>query len=471
MSDLPTEGGAPIFDGTTIQDGTPAQDEIPTRPSAPQGMQRNMRTFLLIWSGQVISMVGSGLTSFAVGVWLYQQTGQATPLALTYLFANLPRLLLTPYAGSLADRWSRRWVMVLADSGSAMTTLSLVALLSIGELQTWHVYLLVTISSAFSAFQEPAYTASISMLVPKDQLARASGLSQMGQAAEMLISPLLAGLLFGVIGLQGIILVDFVTFFFAVGALLLVDTPQPDVVESGEGKRGKVWRDATFGWNYLRTRPGLFGMLVYFALVNFLLNFSVVLTVPLVLSFGTPGVLGVVQMTAGLGMLAGSIVMSAWGGPRRRILAVIGFITLAGAGLLVAGLRSSALFVGAGMFILLFCIPLASAPSQAIFQTKIAPGVQGRVFAIRSMISRSMMPLAFLLAGPLADRIFEPLMQPGGALATTFLGTFLGSGPGRGIGLMFLLSGLTLLAASLAAYSTPRIRLVESDLPDVLPES
>lgn len=205
--------------------------------------------------------------------------------------------------------------------------------------------------------------------------------------------------------------------------------------------------------------------------MNFLLNFSVVLTVPLVLSFGTPGTLGVVQMTAGLGMLAGGIVMSAWGGPKQRIAAVIGFIALAGAGLLVAGLRSTGLFVGAGIFILMFSVPMASAPSQAIFQSKIAPGVQGRVFAIRSLISRSMMPLAFLLAGPLADRIFEPLMQPDGGLGRTALGAILGAGDGRGIGLMFLFSGLTLLGASLLAYTTPRIRLVENELPDVLPDA
>jgi len=211
-------------------------------------------------------------------------------------------------------------------------------------------------------------------------------------------------------------------------------------------------------------------LLIYFALVNFLLNFSAVLTGPLVLSFAAANALGLVQMASGAGMLVGSVIMSAWGGPARRIHAVIGFITLSAFGLLLAGVRPAALFPTAGLFLLLFCVPLASGPSQAIFQSKVAAAVQGRGFAMRNMISRSMMPLAFLLAGPLADYVFEPLMRPGGALASSFVGSLLGIGPGRGIGLMFSLSGIALIGASLLTLSNRRIRLVEDELPDVITE-
>ncbi len=431
---------------------------------------KNMRSFLIIWIGQLISIVGSGLTSFALGVWIFDQTGQATPLAITVLFGNLPRILLAPIAGSLADRWNRRWLMILADTGDALVTLIVFIGLTFGHLEVWHVYLIALASATFAAFQEPAYTASITMLVPKKDLARASGMVQMGQAAETLISPLLAGVLFVAIGLNGIILIDFVTFFFAISALFLIRIPQPEL--SAEDREGKsiFLRDALYGWRYLRQRSGLFGLLLYYALVNFFLNFSAVLMIPLVLILATPAVLGLVQTAAGVGMLAGSLVMSAWGGPRRRIRAVIGFITLAALGLLIAGAGAHATFVGVGLFILMFCVPLASAPSQAIFQSKVAPEAQGRVFAIRLMISRSMMPLAFLLAGPLADRLFEPLLRQGGGLADTFVGALVGVGPGRGIGLLFLLSGVALVVASVVAYAYPRIRLVETELPDVIPD-
>jgi MFS family permease len=429
-----------------------------------------MRTFLIIWLGELISLVGSGMTNFALAVWIFERTGQATPFAIAVLLGNLPRILLSPVAGSLADRWNRRWLMILADSGDALVSLSAAILVLTGRLEVWHVYLIAGVSSTFAAFQEPAYTASVSMLVPKKNLARASGLTQLGQSIEMILAPVLAGLLFVAIGLQGIILIDFATYFFAIGALLIVRIPQPRAATAEEERAGSFWADALYGWSYLRARTGLFGLLLFYALVNFLLNFAAVLTGPLVLSFGSPAVLGAVQTASGLGMLIGSLVMSAWGGPRRRIRAVIGFIALASVGLVLAGLQPSAVFVGAGLFALLFCVPLASGPSQAIFQSKVAPAVQGRVFAMRILISRSMMPLAFLAAGPLADRVFEGLMRPGGALADTFVAGLIGAGPGRGIGLMFILSGIALAFATILAYANPRIRNVEEELPDALPE-
>lgn len=432
---------------------------------------RNMKTFLIIWLGQLISMLGSGLTSFALGVWIYDQTKQATPFAITVFLGNLPRILLSPLAGSLADRWNRRWLMILSDSANALATLAVLALNATVGLQVWHIYLIAFFGSVFSAFQEPAYMASVTMIVPKDQLARASGLAQMGQALEMLVAPFIAGLLFGLIGLNGIVTIDFVTFFFAIGALMLVRIPQPPAPEVVKGAGGQVWQDAVFGWKYLRARAGLFGLLWYYALVNFLLNFASVLLLPLILSFSNSAGLGAAQMIAALGMLAGSIVLSAWGGPKkRRIPSVIGFIILAAVGLGWVGLRPHLFFPAAGMFTMLFNIPIASGISQAVFQSKIAANVQGRVFAIRSMISRSMMPLATLSAGPLADWIFEPLMRPGGALEKSALAGLIGAGEGRGIGLMFLISGITLVVASVLAWANPRIRLVEDELPDEVNE-
>lgn len=440
--------------------------------SQPFPAPRDMKTFLIIWSGQLISMLGSGLTNFALGVWIFDQTGQATPFAITVLFASLPRILLAPIAGSVADRWNRRWIMLLADTGAALLTLGVALLLFSGRLAVWHIYLVALLGSVFGAFQEPAYVASIAMLVPKKHLARANGLVQMGQALETLISPALAGVLFVTIGMQGIIAIDFLTYFFAIGALLLVRIPQPEAPPSEiEGGRGQLLADTLFGWHYLRARVGLLGILLYFAMVNFMLNWAMVLSTPLILTFGAASTLGLVQTVSGAGMLAGSVLMSTWGGPKRRINAVIGFIVLASLGLLLMGLRPSAVSVGAGIFVLLFCVPLASGPASAIFQSKVDPAVQGRVFAMRSMISRSMMPLAFLTAGPLADYVFEPWMRDGGVLASTILGRLLGTGAGRGMGLMFVIAGLGGILVSVLAFAHPRIRRVEDELPDAIPEA
>jgi hypothetical protein len=360
--------------------------------------------------------------------------------------------------------------MIIADSGDAIVTLSVVLLLTSGSLQVWHVYLIAALSATFAAFQEPAYTASITMLVPKKDLARASGMVQMAQSVDMLIAPILAGLLFVSIGLRGIILIDFITYFFAIGALFFVRIPQPPAAKTEEATGQGIWQDAIFGWRYLRQRSGLFGILLYFAMINFLLNLAGVLLGPLVLSNHPANIFGLIQMVSGVGMLSGSILMSIWGGPPRRILAVIGFIVLASIGLIITGVHPGPLTIASGLFILMFCIPLASGPSQAIFQSKVAPAIQGRVFAIRSMISRSMMPLAFLIAGPLADYVFEPLLSSDGRLSHTLVGEILGTGPGRGVGVMFIISGITGILASLLAFMNPRIRNVEIEIPDSLPE-
>lgn len=432
--------------------------------SAPAETPKDMKTFFIIWGGQLVSMLGSGLTNFALGVWLYDQTKQATPFAITVLLGSLPRILLLPFAGSLADRFNRRLIMILADTLTAVFTLIIFILLGAGNLQLWHIYIIAAMMSVFSAFQEPAYSASIAMIVPKEKLGSANGMVQMGQAITSVLTPVLAGALFVFIGFTGIIIIDFVTFFFAVGALLFVRIPQPE--RAAEHKDKNIWQDMAFGWNYLRQRTGLFGLLLYYAMVNFLLNWSAVLLIPMVLSRFTADVLGIIQTILGVGMLAGSIVMSAWGGAKRRIPAAIGFIVLAVTGFIIAGMTPNPYLIGVGAFVLMFFVPLASGNSQVVFQTKVARDVQGRVFSVRSAISQSMMPLAFLTAGPLADRFFEPLMSEGGALASTFIGQWLGTGAGRGIGLMFIISGVVAIVTSALVYANPRIRNVEDELPD-----
>ncbi len=432
-----------------------------------------MRTFLIIWFGQLISIIGSGLTGFGLSVWIFEKTGQALPIALNALFFNLPRVLLAPIAGAIADRYNRRHIMILADSGAAVTTLGVVALLFTGRLEVWHIYLSTAISSCFGAFQDPAYRASITMLVPKDDLARAGGLDQMSFAVQSILTPLLAGVLYAGFGLKAIILIDFVTFFFAVGALALVHIPQPKAtsVAAEDRQRNRMWREAAFGWKYLLERPGLFGLLWYYAVVNFFLTLSGVLFAPLVLSYGTPTEMGVVQTFGGVAMLVGGLIMSIWGGPKsRRIWGVIAAIALSGFGYLLAGLRPSTLLIASAQFVILFFIPISAAISQAVWQMKVAPEIQGRVFAIRGMIAFSIMPVANIAAGLLADKVFEPLMAHGGILSGTIIGATIGVGAGRGIALIFIISAFFLWLSSLYAFATPRIRNLEVEIPDAIPD-
>jgi MFS family permease len=232
-----------------------------------------------------------------------------------------------------------------------------------------------------------------------------------------------------------------------------------------------MWRDAIFGWKYLRERPGLFGLLSYYAVVNFFLSLSGVLLGPMILSAHTEKELGIAQAVGGVAILIGGFLIGAWGGPKRRkIWGVIAAIGLSSLGYLVAGLSPSIYVISAGQFVILFFIPISAALSQAVWQVKVPPDVQGRVFSIRAMIAWSIIPLANLVAGPLADQVFEPLMTEGGALADTFVASIIGAGPGRGIGLVFIFSAVFLFVSSILAFRSPRLRNVEEEIPDAIPD-
>ena len=434
--------------------------------------KKGFKTFIIIWLSQLVSMIGSGLIGFALAVWIFDQTGQATPFVLTALFSSLPRVLLSPLAGALTDRWHRKKIMLIADSLAGLVTLATAFLLFTGQMEIWMVYVITTASSVFGVFQHPAYTASVVMLVPKEQLTRANSIIQLGEAIESLVTPLLAGVLFGLIDMRGIIIIDLITYLFAIITLMAVSIPQPERTAAKSTEESSLWKDIIFGWTYLVERWGLLGLLIYFALVNFLLNVSAVLIGPMILSFGSPSSMGLAQSIMGAGFLVGSLLMSVWGGPKKkRIRLVILAIALASIGFIIAGLRPSMLTIGVGLFILTFFIPFGSGPSSALFAAKVPPDVQGRVFATRSMISQSMMPLAFILSGVLADNVFNPLLVEGGGLANTTIGDFLGVGQGRGVGLMMICSGIILLVVSGIAYANPHIRNIETEIPDAVPDA
>ncbi len=432
--------------------------------------RKGMRTFIIIWLGQLTSLIGSGLIGFALSVWVFEQTGQATPFALTALFSILPQILLAPIGGAVSDRWNRKAIMLISDTLAGLTTLIAAFLLLTGRLEIWMIYVITTVEAVCGAFQQPAHSASIVMLVPKEQLTRANSMMQMGQAIQSIVTPLLAGTLVTTVGMKGIIIIDITTYLLALLTLIFVHIPQPERKQEAL-KRFSLFKDVAFGWHYLVARKGLLGLLLYFASVNFFLNISAVMLGPLILSFGSATSLGIAQTVMGVGMLAGSLIMSVWGGFKTgKVKAIIGFIVLSAIGFMVAGLRPSVIYVSAGLFLLMFFLPFGSGPSAALFAAKVAPDVQGRVFATRSMISQSMMPVAFLLSGILADHVFNPMLVEGGALAETFIGRWLGVGPSRGIGLMMISSGLILMVVSLFVYLNPRIRNIESEIPDAVPE-
>jgi DHA3 family macrolide efflux protein-like MFS transporter len=427
----------------------------------------SMRTFYIIWFGQLISTVGSGLTGFALGVGIYQETGSVTSFALFVFSFLLPGVLLSPIAGALVDRWPRRWVMVLSDTGAGLSTLAVWLLLATGSLETWHIYVATIFNAAFSTFQWPAYSAATTMLVSKENLGRAGGMVQIGEAISQLFSPAIAGAMYVTVGLEGIILTDVATFLFAVMTLLVVRVPEPERSKEGEEGKESFWKEVTFGWNYITARRGLLALLLYFATLNFTSGMIGPLIQPMMLDRVGPDTMGYVFSFIGLGMLAGTLVMSVWGGPKRRVYGILVPALVESILLIILGFNVTIIAFAVGGFFFLFGMPILNGSSQALWQSKTEPDVQGRVFSVRRMIAQFTSPIAILVAGPLAEKVFQPLVSEGGALVSTALGRLVGTGPGRGTGLLFVCMGALSVLFTVAAYLYPRLRLVEDELPDV----
>ena len=438
-----------------------------TQKTASHGM----RTFVFVWFGQLVSTIGSGLTGFALGVWVYQETGSTTLFAMNMLAYAIPNLVVSPFAGALVDRYDRRKIMILSDLGAGLVTLSVAALLVTGNLEVWHVFLATAASATFTTFQWPAYSATTTLLVPKEQLGRAGGMVQIGEAVSQLLAPAAAGALFVTTGLQGVVLIDFITYLIAVGTLLFVRFPQPETTKEGEESKGTLLSEAVYGWKYIAARSGLLGLLLIFAAFNFLNSLTNPLLAPMVLDMTTADVVGYLFSIVGVGMLIGTLVMSVWGGPKRRIHGVLFFLFLAGLFTMGFGISASLTVMAVAGFLLMLVLPVINGSSQAIWQSKVAPDVQGRVFAVRRMIAWSIIPIAYVLAGPLNDKIFKPLLVEGGTLANTIVGEIVGVGPSRGTGLLFIVIGLLSALVALSGYLSPRVRNVEDELPDVITEA
>jgi MFS transporter, DHA3 family, macrolide efflux protein len=412
-------------------------------------------------------MLGSKLSEFALAIWAYQQIGSITQVALLVVLMYLPTIVAAPLAGSLVDRWNRRWAMILSDSVAAGCSFVALILSLSGHLQLWHIYLGVPILAVFSAFQAPAYSAAIAQLVPKHHQGRANGMADLPQGVAAILTPLLATWLIGIIKLNGILLIDCLTFIPALAILLNVRFPQlthrSNSNDAHTKKFRKLLQESIASWNYIKVRASLFKLWIFIILTYFTIGMFDISFWLLVIKFGSVTKFGIVVSSAGCGMLAGSAVMSTWGGPKRRIFGILNLTILQGFVVIILGLgiKLSLIVASMGVFIYQLADPIIMGSNRAIWQSKVPMEIQGRVFSLQLMLQRGALIPAFIIAGILVDHFFEPFLAKNIFIRET-LGPFIGNESGTGICLFLIVLGMAKILLSAIVYRDSALLGVES---------
>ncbi len=428
-----------------------------------------MTAFTIVWAGQLVSVLASSMTQFALTIWAYQETGSALALGAVNTFFLIPFLLLSPIAGAMVDRYNRKVMMMVSDLTAVLATAGLLLIHATGHLQIWHLYIAAVINGLGNTFQWPAYSAAISTMVPKENYSRANGMMSLVFSLPSVLAPMLAGILLPIIQLTGILTIDVVTFFLAIGALLVVHVPQPAKTVEGQAEQGSLLKEGLYGFKYIFARRSLLGLLIFFICLNFVIGMAINLFAPFILTRTdyNSASLGAVESAAAIGAVVGGLLVSAWSGFKRRMnniflgeaLTGLFMLTLFGLG---RSLPIWIIFAALGSITPVY----VNGSSQAIWQSKVAPDLQGRVFSARRMIAWITDPITPLLAGALADYVTEPGMQAEGLLAKTF-GWLVGTEPGSGMALQFFLAGICYMLVVLTVYLFfPVVRNLEDLLPD-----
>jgi MFS family permease len=427
-----------------------------------------MFAFSIVWVGQAVSLLGTSMTAFALTIWAYELTGKATALALAAFFHVTPLLIFSPIAGAIVDRSNRKLMMMISDLGSGVATIGILLVFMTGQLELWHIFAANAIMGIFQTFQWPAYSAAITMIVPKKHYARAHAMNELAGNSSGIFAPLLAGALLPFIGLGGILTIDIATFLVAIGTLLIVRIPQPEATKEGLESRGSIWKESAYGFRYIFKRPSLLGLQTVFMIGNFFATMAYTLVAPMILARTSSNALifGSVQTAGAVGGVVGGLIMSAWGGTKKKVHGMLAGWSIMGLfGVTVMGLGQSLPVWAVGSFIGAAAVPLLNSSNQAIWQAKVAADLQGRVFATRRLIAWFVVPIATLMVGPLADLVFEPAMSEPSFLSANF-GWLVGYGAGAGMALIMVFCGLAMAGVGIGGYGVRVVRDAESILPD-----
>ncbi|BAY86149.1 major facilitator superfamily transporter [Calothrix parasitica NIES-267] len=421
----------------------------------------------MIWIGQLASLLGSEMTNFALTIWAWEVTEQATPLSLILFFTQTPRIIAALFAGVLVDRMNRKKLMILGDLIAGFSTIAILILYLTKNLQIWHLYLSAAVNGLFGYLQTLAYSASLSLIVPKQHYSRATALNGIQMSGSYILAPALAGFFYTLMGLAGILAIDIFTFIIAISTLIFINIPQPKNNEVRHRNIKSQWQELTFGFRYLFRYPPLIAILIFWLGNNLIdgMNFAILTAMILARSNNDSTILSTLLTTFGIGGLLGGVTISIWGGSKRKIHGLLTGSAIWKLGLLTLSLALEIRFKMIAAFVSGFSSPFPSSSNQAIWLSKVEPDIQGRVFAARFLIAQIPTSLGAAIAGLLADHFFEPAMKTGGILAPIF-GNIFGTQTGAGMALMISILSICGALIAFFGYAFPLLRDVEKTIPD-----
>ena len=424
----------------------------------------------MIWLGQMVSGIASSITAVALPIWIFSITESGAAVGLLEFFFFGSYLLTVPLAGILIDRSDRKLMMLVYDLSSLLALTILLILQTVGRLDVWHLYMASILQGAGSAFQSPSYAAAITTMVSKKQYIRANGLISLLYETPGIFGPLLAGFMYLVIGLNGILAINLLAFVVSINVLLIVDIPQPPKTVEGELSHSKFLNEAIYGIKYIFQRPNLLGLQLIFFTGNLFsgIALSAAVLYPMILlrTGDNTQVLGTVQSAGAAASVIAGIFLTTWGGIKRPARAIIlAWIISSILGLTLLGIGQTLVIWLIAVVVDALFDPVVNVSLDSFLQAKVPPDLQGRIFSASDFISQAMLPFTPLVAGYLGDRILEPAMGTGGSLANTF-GWLVGTGPGSGFGLLIFLCGLSGALIGLVGYLIPSLRNIDTLLPD-----
>lgn len=405
-----------------------------------------MKKFMLIWLGELISGIGSGMTAFALSVYIYQTTGSVSLVSAIAVASFLPTILLSPLGGVLADRYDRRLLMIVGDLFSGLGLLYVLWNVHVGMTSMLPIIAGVTFNAVFVALLEPSFKATVTDLLTEDEYAKASGMVQIAGNARYLISPALAGVLLAVSDIRLILLLDICTFFITITTVALV---RKSIGKPMPKEKQSALAEIKEGFAVLQQSKGILSLVMLMALVCFFVGFLQTLVSPMVLVVSDAKTVGILESVCAAGMLVGSVIIGIFGIGKSYVKA----LSLAGMAaslfMAVSGVSVNLFVTGAGIFLFFLVLPFLNTSADVLVRSNVAGEVQGRVWGIISLLSQAGTAVAYALSGVLADHIFEPLLAKQGFLAGS-VGKLIGTGQGRGIGFMLVLSGIFMLPAAFA---------------------